>query len=73
METGQRVKKVFDDSFAQVSAILTPDQRVKLDQIQKERREMMKNRWQEGHWHGGGPHDAEPQGSPSPGGSPTAL
>jgi Spy/CpxP family protein refolding chaperone len=87
METSQRVKKVFDDSFAEVSDVLTPEQRTKLEQIQTERREMLKSRWQDGHWHGGGQHD---QGAPgdhpghngpprpnpadaSPAGTPTQL
>ena len=57
LEAAQRISKVFDDSYAQVSAILTPEQRIKLDQMQKERREMM-HRWQEGHRHPG--HSPEP-------------
>ena len=54
-ETAQRINKVFDDSYAQVSAILTPEQRAKLDQMQRERRAMMQSHWQDGHWHQGGP------------------
>jgi hypothetical protein len=60
-ETAQRMNKVFDDSYAQVSAILTPEQRIKLDQMQKERHEMM-HRWQEGHRYPGpgGPGHVSP-------------
>jgi Spy/CpxP family protein refolding chaperone len=53
IETTQQINKVFDDSFARISAILTPDQRAKLEQIQKERRAMMQGRW-DGRWHPGG-------------------
>jgi hypothetical protein len=77
METAERINKVFEDSYAQVSAILTPEQRVKLDQMQKERREMVRRaqgRWQEGHRHPGpggpmhdGPdRDGTPHDSPGP-------
>jgi len=55
METVQRINKVFDDSYASVSAILTPEQRVKFDQMQRERREMMQRHWQEAHRRPGGP------------------
>jgi hypothetical protein len=61
MEAMQRVNKVFEDSYAQVSAILTPEQRATLDKMQKERREMMQTHWQEHHH----PGDAGP-GSPGP-------
>jgi len=73
METAQRVNKVFDDSYAQVSAILTPAQRTELEQIQKERHEWMQRnqgRWQEGRRHpgaGGPKHDGSPHDSPGPG------
>lgn len=72
MDAAQRVIKVFDASYAQISAILNPAQRIKLAEIQKERREMMQraqSRWQEGHRHpsGGGPeYDEPPHGSPGP-------
>jgi hypothetical protein len=52
IETAQRVNKVFEDSFAQVSAILTPEQREKLNEMQRERHEMMA-RWQETRHHSG--------------------
>ncbi len=53
MEAAQRVNKVFEGAYAQVSAILTPEQRAKLEELQKERRAMMQSRWQEGHRRGG--------------------
>jgi hypothetical protein len=69
-ETAQRVGKVFDDSYSKVSAILTPEQRVKLDQIQKERREMMQAHWAENHRHPGGADGLGGPGGPGgPGGS----
>jgi hypothetical protein len=68
MDTARRVNKVFDDSYSQVSAILTPDQRLKLDELQKERRASMQNRWQEGHHHPGGP---DGQNFESPGSGPS--
>jgi Spy/CpxP family protein refolding chaperone len=65
METWQRVNKVFDDSYSQISAILTPDQRVKFDEMQKERRAWMQTHWQENHHHpgdaGGSPPNSPPQ------------
>ncbi len=33
--------KILDDSYSQVSAILTPDQRVKLEEMRKERLQLM--------------------------------
>jgi len=75
-DTMQRLNKVFEDSYSKISAILTPDQRTKLDQMDKERQEMMQQHWQENHHHsgpGGSPHDDEdssphgpPPGSPPP-------
>jgi len=70
-ETMQRVNKVFEDSYAKVSAILTPEQRTKLDQMQKERHDMMQPHGQEGHRHPGegaaSPgHDGSQHDSPSP-------
>jgi hypothetical protein len=69
VETWQRLNKVFDDSYAQVSAVLTPEQRTKLDEMQKERRAMMQGRWQEARHHAGfdgfGGHDSSPQPEPS--------
>ena len=47
METAVRINRVFDDSYAQVSAILTPEQRVTFDQIQRQRREVMQRHWDE--------------------------
>jgi hypothetical protein len=61
-ETMQRVNKVFEDSYAKVSAILTPDQRTKLDQMQKERHDMMQPHWQESG--GGRRHPGDGAGSP---------
>jgi hypothetical protein len=63
-ETALRINKVFDDSYAQVSAVLTPEQRAKLDQIQKERREMMRH-WRPG-GAGGNHHDGQSFGSAAP-------
>jgi len=60
MEATQRVNKVFEDSYAKVSSILTPEQRAELDQMEKERREMMEAHWQENH------HHPSPSGSASP-------
>jgi hypothetical protein len=60
MEATQRVNKVFEDSYAKVSYILTPEQRAELDQMEKERREMMEAHWQENH------HHPSPSGSASP-------
>jgi len=53
-DTAQRINKTFDDSYAQVSAILTPAQRVKLDDLQKKRREAMQLHFG-GHWRAAGP------------------
>ena len=67
MDTVQRVNKVFEDSYAQISAILTPDQRAQLEQMQKERRDMMQLHWQDHHHPGeghGGP--GGPSSDPSP-------
>ena len=68
LETFQRVNKVFDDSYAQISAVLTPEQRTKLDKMQRERREMMQMRLQEARRRnggdGGGPGAGGPPGSP---------
>ena len=81
MDTMQRLNKVFDDSYAKVAAVLTPDQKAKLDEMDKERRAMMQQHWQENHHHPGPPgsspdgagdndHDNGPPG-PHPGpGSP---
>jgi hypothetical protein len=55
VESAQRINKVFEDSYAQVSALLTPEQRKKLDEMERERRTMMQNHWQDGHWHPPGP------------------
>jgi len=72
METAQRINKVFEDSYAQLSAILTPEQKTKLDQMEKERHEMMQRA--QLHWHPGlggprheGPdHDESPHDGPAP-------
>jgi Spy/CpxP family protein refolding chaperone len=40
----QRVDKVFEDSLTQISALITPEQKVKLDKLVQERREMMMQR-----------------------------
>jgi DNA anti-recombination protein RmuC len=76
-DVAQRVNKIFDDSYAQVSAILTPDQRKELDKMEKERRDMMQAHWQENHHHPGGPdNDQSPHGSPaapSASGAPTSA
>ena len=60
IDTMERLNKIFEDSYAKISAVLTPDQRTKLDQMDKERREMMEQHLQENHHH------------PGPGGSPGA-
>jgi hypothetical protein len=73
-EISQRVNKIFDDSYAKVSAILTPDQRKELDKMEKERRDMMQAHWQENHHHPGGPDfDGSPHGSPAPSGAPPSA
>jgi hypothetical protein len=64
VETAQRINKIFDDSYAQVSSNLTPDQRAKFEEMQQERREMM-HRWRPGpdgpdDW--GGPRHNRPPG-----------
>ena len=65
MESVQRINKVFEDSYARVSAILNPEQRIKLDQMQRERHEWIQRA--QGRWEGrrrpgfGGP------GVPGPG------
>jgi hypothetical protein len=72
-DTMERLDKVFEDSYSKISAILTPDQRAKLDQMDKERREMMMQRWQGNHHHPGpggspegGPHDGPGPYGPGP-------
>lgn len=72
LDTMGRLNKVFEDSYTKISAVLTPDQRTKLDQMDKERREMMEQHWQENHHHPGpggspgGPHDEPGPGGPGP-------
>jgi hypothetical protein len=62
MDTMERMNKVFDDSYAKVAALLTPDQKAKLDEMDKERKAMMQQHpWQENHHHPGGP-DGSPGG-----------
>jgi len=67
MEMAQRIGKIFGDSYSKISAILTPDQRKKLDQMEKERADMMAH-WQENHRRpgppGGSPHDDDMHGGP---------
>jgi len=46
-ESAQRVISVLDDSYAQVAAVLTPQQRVVLDKMKRERYDMMQ-RYQAG-------------------------
>lgn len=73
MEAAQRVNRVFEDAYARLSSVLTPEQRAKLDQMQRERRAMMQRHfWQDHHWHGDGPAGREgapresfPRSSPS--------
>jgi len=67
-ETAQRINKVFDDSYAQVSAILTPEQRTTLNQMQKERWAMMQRHWQLNRWRAGG--QGGPGGGPRRDGAP---
>jgi len=67
MDMAQRVNKVFEDSYAQLSALLNPDQKAKLDQMQKERREAMQAHWQE-HRHPDHDGDGGPGGPHGPGG-----
>jgi Spy/CpxP family protein refolding chaperone len=63
--TFQGVNKIFEDTYSQISTILTPEQRAKLEQMQKERRDMMQTHWQEGRHHPGeSPGDAD-HGGPS--------
>lgn len=75
MKMAQDVKRVFDDAFDKVSPILTPEQLKKLDEIEKERHDMMQNHWhppgqpgQPGNpqWHGDQDH-------PHPGPEPSSL
>jgi hypothetical protein len=53
VDSAQRINKVLDDSYAQISAVLTPDQRVKLDQMQKERHDLIERHWSDSHRHPG--------------------
>ena len=69
--TAQRSNKVFEDFYAKISPILTPDQRIKLAEMQKEHRDMMQDHWPEGRQHPGRPdqwpdHDGPGRGSPEP-------
>jgi hypothetical protein len=71
VETAQRLDKVFEDSYTQVSALLTPEQRPKLDEMLRERRALMQAHSQEGHRHPGpgnpdGPRYDRPEPQPSP-------
>jgi len=68
-DTAQHVGRLFEDSYVKISAVLTPAQRVTLDQMEKERKATM-DRWQENHHHpgpGGAPDDDH---HPGPGGPP---
>ena len=49
LDAQRRINAVFDDSYAQVETILTPDQRVKFDEMLRERRALMQSRWPDGH------------------------
>ena len=60
----QRVNKVFEDTYAQISTLLTPEQRVKLDAMEKERVGMMQLHLNH-HRPGDGDHDG-PGGGASP-------
>jgi Spy/CpxP family protein refolding chaperone len=64
LDTIQQVNKVFEDTYAQISAILTPDQRAKLAIMQKERLAMMELHRQENHHHPGDADHGGPGGSP---------
>jgi hypothetical protein len=68
-EMGQRINKVFEDAYTQIAAVLTPEQRAQMEQMQRERRALMQRHfWQEGHRHGdgqggmGGPGGTEHEG-----------
>ncbi|HEX4086820.1 MAG TPA: hypothetical protein VHY22_18040 [Chthoniobacteraceae bacterium] len=51
MESTQRVIRVLDASYSRISAVLTPEQRVKLNQIQERERAEMMQRMQSPHRH----------------------
>jgi hypothetical protein len=59
MEANERISKVFDDSYTQIAAILTPEQRTKLEQMRKERQERMQHA--QSHRHPGPDHDGPDQ------------
>jgi len=70
VDTAQRLNKVVEDSYAQVSAVLTPEQRPKLDEMLRERRATMEAHRQEGRHHPGlggpgGPRYDRPEPAPS--------
>ncbi|MGA3169405.1 MAG: hypothetical protein ABSE62_00170 [Chthoniobacteraceae bacterium] len=62
-ECTDNVIKVLDQAYAQISADLTPDQRAKLQQMQKERLEQLQHQ-QQGHWHPGEPGQSSPDPHP---------
>ena len=65
METNERTNKVFDDSYTQIAAVLTPEQRTKLEQMRKERHERMQHSQSHRHPGPGGPdHDSPAPSAP---------
>lgn len=69
-DTAKRINEVFDASYTQVSALLTPEQRVKLLQMQKEHRERMQRAMSRHHpggpRHEGPDHDGPDHDGPPP-------
>ena len=64
METMQRIGKVIDATHVQIAALLTPEQKRKLDEMERQRRIRMRD--QPGSWrHHGYPGN---DGRPGPGG-----
>lgn len=74
-DTDSRISEVYDGFYSKVAAVLTPDQNIKLDQMKKERGDMMQRRWgaDGGRRHPGGPggqhrdespHEGQPYNGP---------
>jgi len=66
METAQQTNKIFEDSYAQLAAILTPEQRQKLEEMKKERRARSQE-WRLRQSGPGGPHQGQGPGQGPPG------
>lgn len=68
-DSAKRVNQVFDDSYTKVSAILTPDQRIKLDQMKREHHERMQRAqgpWRSHHPGPGDSREERPESRESP-------